>query len=180
MSLRNLSVNCQREHRARRVADPAPPQPTASPHKRCRMRVFVTGAIGFIDSCLVPELINAGPSRGRAQPFGRTRRGAHPCRGWRSSAPTLTTSTACVPPQRRRRYHPRSLQPRLLQPEAEQRGQPSGHRDARRGAGLLGPAAHCTGLASSKTGRTVVEADDHVTSSELPPQPPRRLPTPSS
>ena len=29
-------------------------QPKASPHKRCRMRVFLTGATGFISSFLVP------------------------------------------------------------------------------------------------------------------------------
>ena len=35
-------------------------QPKAGPYKRCRMRVFLTGATGFIGSFLVPELVNAG------------------------------------------------------------------------------------------------------------------------
>src|SRR5262245_37573272 len=105
------------------------------------MRVFLTGATGFIGSYLVPELINAGYhvvglSRSDAGAEALTLAGAEVFRGDVNDLDRLSTAADAADGIIHTAFNPR-----LLEPEAAQRGGPQDHRDARRGSGRLEPAA---------------------------------------
>ena len=79
------------------------------------MRVFVTGASGFIGSAVVPELIDAGPRGRRPRPLGRGRRGARERAGAEVHRGDLDDLESLRTRRRRgRRRDPPRLHPRLL------------------------------------------------------------------
>jgi nucleoside-diphosphate-sugar epimerase len=135
------------------------------------MRVFLTGATGFIGSSLVPELINAGHhvvglSRSDAAAEALTRAGAEVFRGDVNDLDRLRTAAEAADGVIHAAFnHDMSN----LKQNSE---------DDRKVIKTLGEVLACsdrplvitsgTGLARSKTGGPAVETDDHVTSGEFP------------
>ena len=134
------------------------------------MRVFVTGATGFIGSFLVPELINAGHhvvalSRSDASAQALTRAGAEVFRGDLSELDRLQTAAEAAD----------GVIHAAFQFDFSNLKQNS-EKD-RKVIGALGEVlagsdrpliiTSGTDLSRSKTGGPVVETDDHITSAEL-------------
>ena len=135
------------------------------------MRVFLTGATGFIGSFLVPELINAGHhvvglSRSDAGAEALTRAGAEVFRGDVNDLDRLRTAAEAA----------NGVIHAAFNHDFSNLKQTS--EDDRKVIGTLGEAlagsdrplviSSGTGLARSKTGGPAVETDDHVTSAEFP------------
>ncbi len=135
------------------------------------MRVFLTGATGFIGSYLVPELIAAGHhvvglSRSEAGVAALTRAGAEAVRGDVTELDRLRRAAEAAD----------GIIHAAFNHDASQLKQ-SSETDRTvietLGAVLLGSdrplvIASGTGLARSKTGRPAAETDDSVTSAEFP------------
>ena len=135
------------------------------------MRVFVTGATGFIGSFLVPELINAGHhvvalSRSDASAQALTRAGAEVFRGALSELDRLQTAAEAAD----------GVIHAAFQFDFSNLKQNS-EKD-RKVIGALGEVlagsdrplviTSGTDLSRSKTGSPVIETDDHITSAEFP------------
>jgi nucleoside-diphosphate-sugar epimerase len=135
------------------------------------MRVFVTGATGFIGSFLVPELINAGHhvvalSRSDASAQALTRAGAEVFRGDLSELDRLQTAAEAAD----------GVIHAAFQFDFSNLKQNS-EKD-RKVIGALGEVlagsdrplviTSGTDLSRSKTGSPVIETDDHITSAEFP------------
>jgi nucleoside-diphosphate-sugar epimerase len=135
------------------------------------MRVFVTGATGFIGSFLVPELINAGHhvvalSRSDASAQLLTRAGAEVFRGTLDELDRLRTAAEAAD----------GVIHAAFQFDFSNLKQNS--ENDRKVIGALGEVlsgsdrplviTSGTGLARSKNGGPAVETDDHVTSAEFP------------
>ncbi len=134
------------------------------------MRVFVTGATGFIGSAVVPELINAGHhvvglSRSDAGAEALTRARAEVFRGDVNDLDRLRTAAETADGVIHAAFNHES--------NSKQNSEDDGKVIETLGEVLAGSdrplvITSGTGLARSKTGGPVVETDDHVTSAEFP------------
>ncbi len=142
-----------------------------SPRAPRPLRVFLTGATGFIGSYLVPELIEAGHrvvglSRSDAGAAVLTRAGAEVLRGDMHDLDRLRTAAAASDGVIHAAFnHDFS--------NLKQHSEDDRTVIAALGAALAGSdrplvVTSGTGLARSKTGGPAVETDDHVTSAEFP------------
>jgi nucleoside-diphosphate-sugar epimerase len=135
------------------------------------MRVFLTGATGFIGSYLVPELIEAGHqvvglSRSDVGAETLTRAGAEVCRGDVNDLDRLRTAAAAADGVIHAAFNHDFAN---LKRHSEEDRQVIGTLgDALAGSGRPLVISSGTGLARSKNGGPVVETDDHVTSAEFP------------
>lgn len=135
------------------------------------MRVFVTGATGFIGSFLVPELITAGHrviglSRSDAGAEALTRAGAEVFRGDVNDRNRLCTAAEAADGVIHAAFnHDFS---NLQQHSEADRKVIETLGEALAGSDRPLVITSGTALARSKTGRPAVETDDHVTSAEFP------------
>ena len=135
------------------------------------MRVFVTGATGFIGSYLVPELINAGHhvlglSRSDAGAEALTCAGAEVFRGDVNDLDRLRTAAETADGVIHAAFnHDFS---NLKQHSEEDRKVIETLGEVLTGSDRPLVIASGTGLAQSKTGGAVVETDGHLTSAEFP------------
>ena len=135
------------------------------------MRVFLTGATGFIGSYLVPELINAGHhvvglchSDAGAEALARAR--AEVLRGDANDLDRLCTAAKAADGVIHAAFnHDFS---NLKQHSEEDRKVIETLGEALSGSDRPLVITSGTGLARSKTGGPAVETDDHVTSAEFP------------
>jgi len=135
------------------------------------MRVFLTGATGFIGSFLVPELINAGHhviglSRSDPGAEALTRAGAEVFRGDVNDLDRLRTAAEAVDGVIHAAFnHDFS---NLKQHSENDRKVIETLGKVLAGSDRPLVISSGTGLALSKTGGPVLEADDHFTSAEFP------------
>jgi len=135
------------------------------------MRLFLTGATGFIGSFLVPELINAGHhvvglSRSDAGAEALTGAGAEVFRGDVNDLDRLRAAAEAADGVIHAAFnHDFS---NLKQHSENDRKVIETLGEALAGSDRPLVITSGTGLARSKTGGPVVEADDHVTSAEFP------------
>ncbi len=135
------------------------------------MRVFLTGATGFIGSLLVPELINAshhvvGLSRSDTGAEALTRAGAEAFRGDLNDLDRLRTAAEAADGVIHAAFNHDSS-------NAKQNGEDDRKVIETLGEVLAGSGRPLvitsgTDLARSKTGGPAVETDDHFTSAEFP------------
>ena len=135
------------------------------------MRVFLTGATGFIGSFLVPELINAGHrvvglTRSNAGADALTRAGAEVFRGDVNDLPRLRIAAAAADGVIHTAFN-RDLSSLKQNSEADRKVvETLGEALADRDRPLVITSG--TDLARSKTGSPAMETDDHFTSAEFP------------
>ena len=135
------------------------------------MRVFLTGATGFIGSYLVPELINAGHhvvglSRSDAGAEALTRAGAEMFRGDVNNLDRLRTGAETADGVIHAAFnHDFS---NLKQNSEDDRKVIETLGEVLAGSDRPLVITSGTGLARSKSGGMAVETDDHVTSAEFP------------
>ena len=135
------------------------------------MRVFLTGATGFIGSFLVPELINAGHrvvglSRSDVGAEALTRAGAEVFRGDVNDLDRLRSAAEAADGVIHTAFnHDFS---NLKQHSENDRKVIETLGEALAGSDRPLVITSGTGLARSKTGGLAVETDDHVTSAEFP------------
>jgi len=135
------------------------------------MRVFLTGATGFIGSFLVPELLNAGHrvvglSRSEAGVLALTRAGAEVFRGDVNDLGRLRTAAEAADGVIHAAFnHDFS---NLKQSSEEDRKVIETLGAALAGSDRPLIITSGTGLARSKRGSPAVETDDHVTAAEYP------------
>lgn len=135
------------------------------------MRVFITGATGFIGSYLVPELINAGHqvvglSRSDSGAEALTRAGAEVFRGNVNDLDCLRTAADAVDGVIHAAFnHDFS---NLKQNSEDDRKVIEAFGEALAGSDRPLVITSGTGLVRSKTGGPAVETDDHVTAAEFP------------
>ena len=135
------------------------------------MRVFLTGATGFIGSYLVPELINAGHhvvglSRSDAGAEALTRAGAEVFRGDVNNLDRLRTGAETADGVIHAAFnHDFS---NLKQNSEDDRKVIETLGEVLAGSDRPLVITSGTGLARSKSGGLAVETDDHVTSAEFP------------
>jgi nucleoside-diphosphate-sugar epimerase len=135
------------------------------------MRIFLTGATGFIGSYLVPELINAGHrvvglSRSDAGAEALARAGAQVFRGDVNDVDRLRTVAETVDGVIHAAFnHDFS---NLKQHSEDDRRVIETLGEALAGSDRPLVITSGTGLARSKTGGPALETDDHLTSAEFP------------
>jgi nucleoside-diphosphate-sugar epimerase len=135
------------------------------------MRVFLTGATGFIGSHLVPELIAAdhqviGLSRSDAGAKALARAGAEVCRGDVNDLDSLRAAAGAADAVVHAAFnHDFS---NLKQHSEQDRKVIETLGEALAGSDRPLVVTSGTGLARSKTGGPALETDDHVTSAEFP------------
>jgi nucleoside-diphosphate-sugar epimerase len=135
------------------------------------MRVFLTGATGFIGSYLVPELINAGHhvvglSRSDAGAERLTRAGAEVVRGDVNELDRLRTAAEAADGVIHAAFnHDFS---NIKQHSENDRNVIETLGEVLAGSDRPFVITSGTGLVRSKTGGPVVETDDHIASAELP------------
>jgi len=135
------------------------------------MRVFVTGATGFIGSFLVPELINAGHqvvalSRSDASARALTRAGAEVFRGDLSELDRLQTAAEAADGVIHAAFQFDFSN--LKQNSENDRKVIEALGEVLAGSDRPLVITSGTDLSRSKTGGRVVETDDHITSAEFP------------
>jgi nucleoside-diphosphate-sugar epimerase len=135
------------------------------------MRVFVTGATGFIGSFLVPELINAGHqvvalSRSDASARALTRAGAEVFRGDLSELDRLRTAAEAADGVIHAAFQFDFSN--LKQNSENDRTVIEALGEVLAGSDRPLVITSGTDLSRSKTGGRVVETDDHITSAEFP------------
>jgi nucleoside-diphosphate-sugar epimerase len=135
------------------------------------MRVFMTGATGFIGSFLVPELINAGHhvvglTRSEQGATALTRAGAEVCRGDVNDLDRLRRAAEAADSIIHAAFnHDFS---NLKQNSEDDRKVIETLGGALAGSDRPFVVTSGTGLVRSKSGSPAVESDDHVTSAEFP------------
>jgi nucleoside-diphosphate-sugar epimerase len=135
------------------------------------MRVFLTGATGFIGSFLVPELINAGHhvvglSRSDAGAEALTRAGAEVFRGDVNDPDRLRTAANAADGVVHAAFnHDFS---NVKQNSEDDRQAIEAMGEVLAGSDRPFVITSGTGLVRSKTGGPEIETDDHVTSAEYP------------
>jgi nucleoside-diphosphate-sugar epimerase len=135
------------------------------------MRVFLTGATGFIGSYLVPELINAGHhvvglSRSDAGAEVLTRSGAEVIRGDMNDLDLLRTAAATAEGIIHAAFNHDLSNVKQNSEDDHKVIETLG--DVSAGSDRPFVITSGTGLTRSKTGSPAVETDDHVTSAEFP------------
>jgi nucleoside-diphosphate-sugar epimerase len=135
------------------------------------MRVFLTGATGFIGSFLVPELINAGHhvvglSRSDAGAEALTRAGAEVFRGDVNELDRLRTAAAAADGVIHAAFNHDFSNLKKNSEDDRKVIETLGQVLAGSDRPLVITSG--TGLARSKTGAPAIETDDHVTSAEFP------------
>jgi nucleoside-diphosphate-sugar epimerase len=139
----------------------------AAQHERRKIRVFLTGATGFIGSFLVPELTKAGHhvvalTRSDAGAEALTRAGAEVVRGDVNDLDRLHAAAEAADGVIHAAFnHDFS---KLKQHSEEDRTVIKALGGSDRPLVITSG----TGVARSKTGGPAVETDDHVTSAEFP------------
>ena len=135
------------------------------------MRVFLTGATGFVGSLLVPELISAGHrvvglSRSDAGAAALTRAGAEVFRGDVNDLNRLRTAAEAADGVIHAAFNHDFSD--LKQTSEDDRKVVETLGEVLAGSDRPLVITSGTGLARSKTGGPAVETDDHVTSAEFP------------
>jgi nucleoside-diphosphate-sugar epimerase len=135
------------------------------------MRVFLTGATGFIGSFLVPELINAGHqvvglSRSAAGAEALARAGAEVIRGDVNNLDRLRSAAEAADGIIHAAFNHDFAN--LKQNSEDDRKVIETLGEVLAGSDRPLVITSGTGLARSKTGGPAAETDDHVTSTEFP------------